>query len=204
MKEGRYIPEATLEAIARKAIKDYDPSLLIGQPRPIPVDKMNEEQYGLEIEYQVIRKDGRVLGATVFEDDYVPVFIEEIGKYNLVFFKKGTIILDASLLRCRDDGRLRFTMAHELAHWLIHKELYSGSGCVASMVKNIRKSSEADPAVEWQADKLSRCILMPTGILKMAFYRCGGTISDKTAVLAEQFCVSKKAMEIKLKDHRLI
>lgn len=204
MNAGRFIPEATLEAIARKAIRDYDPSLLIGQARPIPIEKMIEKQYGLEIEYQVIRKDGRILGATVFEDDYVPLFIEEIGKYNLIFFKKGTIILDASLLCCCDDGRLRFTMAHELSHWLIHKELYTQNGCVASMVKNIRKSGDVDPAIEWQADKLSSYILMPTGILKSAFYHCGGTPTEKIALLAEQFCVSKKAMEIKLKNHRLI
>lgn len=204
MKEGRYIPEATLEAIARKAIKDFNPALLIGQARPIPVEKMIEEMYGLEIEYQVIRKDGRILGATVFEDEYVPVFIEEIGKYNLVRFKKGTIILDASLLRCHDDGRLRFTMAHELAHWLIHKELYSGNSAVASMVKNIHKSSDVNPAVEWQADKLSSYILMPSGILKTAFYHCHGTPDNIIATLAKQFCVSKKAMEIRLKDRRLI
>jgi len=204
MTEARFISGVTLEAIARKAIKDYDPSLLQGCPRAIPIEDMIEKQYGLSIEYQYIRNNGRILGATVFEDDYIPIYIEELGKYNLVKFKRGTIILDASLLCCQGDGRLRFTCAHELAHWLIHQELYSGTENVASMLKNIKKSIDTDPATEWQADKLSSSILMPNGQVKIAFYRNQGKTQDIVKTLAEQFGVSKQAMEIKLIERKLI
>ena len=204
MTEARFISGVTLEAIARKAIKDYDPSLLQGCPRAIPIEDMIEKQYGLSIEYQYIRNNGRILGATVFEDDYIPIYIEELGKYNLVKFKRGTIILDASLLNCYGDGRLRFTCAHELAHWLIHQELYSGTENVASMLKNIKKSIDTDPATEWQADKLSSSILMPNGQVKIAFYRNQGRMKDIVKTLAEQFGVSKQAMEIKLIERKLI
>ena len=46
-----------------------------------------------------------------------PELIEAIARNTLKNY-------DASLLRCRTQGRLRFTAAHELAHWLIHQELY--------------------------------------------------------------------------------
>jgi len=205
MQNASFISAVTLEAIARKAIKDYDPSLLQGCPRAIPVEDMIEKQYGLSIEYQYIRNNGRILGATVFEDDYVPIFENEIGKYNLVKFKRGTIILDASLLQCHGDGRLRFTCAHELAHWLIHQKIYSGTdNNVAEMAKTVKKSIDTNPAIEWQADKLSSSILMPNGQVKIAFYRNKDKTQDIIKALAEQFGVSKQAMKIKLIERKLI
>lgn len=202
MTEPRYIRLALLEAIARNALKKYDPSLVLSlEPKSIPIEDMIET-FGLSLEYQYIRKNGRILGETVFDDDYIPLYNMEQRKYELVFMERGTIILDASLLRCRSDGRLRFTAAHELAHWLIHQELYSGSGDTAAMLKSISKSSDADKYIERQADALAGALLMPINQIKRSFYRVSGT--DKVSVLAEQFNVSRKAMEIRLKDHHLI
>lgn len=202
MTEPRYIRPALLEAIARNALKKYDPSLVLSlEPKSIPIEDMIEP-FGLSLEYQYIRKNGRILGETVFDDDYIPLYNMEQRKYELVFMERGTIILDASLLRCRSDGRLRFTAAHELAHWLIHQELYSGSGDTAAMLKSISKSSDADKYIERQADALAGALLMPINQIKRSFYRVSGT--DKVSVLAEQFNVSRKAMEIRLKDHHLI
>ena len=202
MTEPRYIRPALLEAIARNALKKYDPSLVLSlEPKSIPIEDMIET-FGLSLEYQYIRKNGRILGETVFDDDYIPLYNMEQRKSELVFMERGTIILDASLLRCRSDGRLRFTAAHELAHWLIHQELYSGSGDTAAMLKSISKSSDADKYIERQADALAGALLMPINQIKRSFYRVSGT--DKVSVLAEQFNVSRKAMEIRLKDHHLI
>lgn len=202
MTEPRYIRPALLEAIARNALKKYDPSLVLSlEPKSIPIEDMIET-FGLSLEYQYIRKNGRILGETVFDDDYIPLYNMEQRKYELVFMERGTIILDASLLRCRSDGRLRFTAAHELAHWLIHQELYSGSGDTAAMLKSISKSSDADKYIERQADALAGALLMPINQIKRSFYRVSGT--DKVSVLAEQFNVSRKAMEIRLKDHHQI
>ncbi len=202
MTEPRYIRPALLEAIARNALKKYDPSLILSlEPTSIPIEDMIET-FGLSLEYQYIRKNGRILGETVFDDDYIPLYNMEQRKYELVFMERGTIILDASLLRCRSDGRLRFTAAHELAHWLIHQELYSGSGDTAAMLKSISKSSDADKYIERQADALAGALLMPINQIKRSFYRVSGT--DKVSALAKQFNVSRKAMEIRLKDHHLI
>ena len=175
MTEPRYIRPALLEAIARNALKKYDPSLVLSlEPKSIPIEDMIET-FGLSLEYQYIRKNGRILGETVFDDDYIPLYNMEQRKYELVFMERGTIILDASLLRCRSDGRLRFTAAHELAHWLIHQELYSGSGDTAAMLKSISKSSDADKYIERQADALAGALLMPINQIKRSFYRVSGT-----------------------------
>lgn len=202
MTELRYMRPELLEAIARNTLKNYSSALVTGtEASSVPIEDIIEA-LGLSLEYQYIRKNGRILGETVFDDDYIPLYNMELKKYELVFVERGTIIIDASLLRCRTDNRLRFTCAHELAHWLIHQELYNGSGDTAAMHKSIVKSSEEDQYIERQADMLAGALLMPINQVKRSFYRTKGT--DKSEILAGQFGVSKQAMEIRLKGHRLI
>jgi len=148
-----YTKEQTFEAIARKAIKEYDPSLL-DEAKAIPIEDMVERFYGLTIEYHYIRKNGRILGETIFDDAWVPVYDMDNKEYTCIFVKRGTVIIDASLLCSRKNGRLRFTCAHELAHWIIHYDKFSGSDRTAAMILKPKKSTEEDAAIERQADML--------------------------------------------------
>jgi len=120
----------------------------------------------------------------------------------LILVSGKTIILDESLLRGHNDGRLRFTCAHEIAHWLLHKELYDGTGQAATLINPKRKSSEENPAVERQADILATMLLMPTEQVKRAFYALRSK-ANPAAPLAELFSVSKQAMGIFLREHKL-
>lgn len=191
-----------LEAIARNTLKKYDESLVSGyDAKEVPIEEIIESM-GLSLEYQYIRNNGRILGETVFDDAYVPIYNMDEKRYELIFVERGTIILDASLLRCRTRGRHRFTAAHELAHWLIHQELYSGTGDAAAMLKSLSKSSEADRRIELQADMLASALLLPISQVKKAFYRTSG--EDRVSRLAAQFGVSNQAMEIRLRNHHLI
>ncbi|WMJ22925.1 ImmA/IrrE family metallo-endopeptidase [Paludicola sp. MB14-C6] len=197
--------EQALETIARNIIKEYDPTLLGSDPRAIPIEEIIEQHLNLTIEYQYIRKNGRILGETVFDDDLIPIYDKEDGKgYTFVWMDKGTIVIDASLLECKNDGRLRFTLAHELAHWLIHNEYYCNLGEVATMKTDIRRSSDTDKYIERQADILAGHLLMPKGQVKMAFNRLRGKSANIISDLAERFDVSKQAMEIKLNSCNLL
>jgi Zn-dependent peptidase ImmA (M78 family) len=137
----------------------------------------------------------------VYDNTFVPVYFTDIKRYELIHVKGGTIILDESLLRRGSEGRLRFTCAHELAHWLRHKEIYSGTGQAAALV-NPKISSEDNPVLERQANQLATALLMPTGQVKKAFYAVRN-IPDPTASLAKLFGVSKQAMGIFLSEHNL-
>ncbi|HOQ14255.1 MAG TPA: ImmA/IrrE family metallo-endopeptidase [Bacillota bacterium] len=202
MIEIKYLRPELLEAIARNTLKKYDESLVSGyDAKEIPIEEIIESM-GLSLEYQYIRNNGRILGETVFDDAYVPIYNMDEKRYELIFVERGTIILDASLLRCRTRGRHRFTAAHELAHWLIHQELYSGTGDAAAMLKSLSKSSEADRRIELQADMLASALLLPISQVKKAFYRTSG--EDRVSRLAAQFGVSNQAMEIRLRNHHLI
>lgn len=202
MIEIKYLRPELLEAIARNTLKKYDESLVSGyDAKEVPIEEIIESM-GLSLEYQYIRNNGRILGETVFDDAYVPIYNMDEKRYELIFVERGTIILDASLLRCRTRGRHRFTAAHELAHWLIHQELYSGTGDAAAMLKSLSKSSEADRRIELQADMLASALLLPISQVKKAFYRTSGR--RPSTRLAAQFGVSNQAMEIRLRNHHLI
>lgn len=192
-----------LEAIARKVISQYD-SRLLHTPAPIPVESIIEQVYGLTMEFQFIRSNGRVLGETVFETAMVPIYERgNGGGYKLIPVKAGTVIIDASLIHNRGDGRFRFTCAHELAHWVLHKEFYMQRGETAAMTSAVR-SSETDAAIERQADRLGCYLLMPKGAVKMAFYNTNGSAGNKATALAELFGVSRQAMQIRLEEMRLL
>ena len=152
--EQRYRSIAALEAIARNTLKNFDYQILFGTPAAVPIEKL-AGSLGLCIEYQCLRKNGLILGEMVYDTTFVPVYFHDIQSYDLITVKGKTIILDESLLRGRNDGRLRFTCAHEIAHFLIHKELYAGTGRAAAQGDPM-KSSEDNPTVERQANGLSR------------------------------------------------
>jgi hypothetical protein len=200
----------TLNAISRKVIKSYDASLLFS-PKPIPVEEIIES-LGLIVEYQYLRKNDRVCGETVFDDAEVPIYDMDNKCYTTIIVRAGTILIDARLLKKGKEGRLRFTLAHELAHWVIHKKVFCGSFDCAALVKDengkIEKiSSEADRLIEKQADKLAVAILMPIALVKRAFYQLRGNYKDNDQIitkLATLFCVSKQAMLIRLEEHKLI
>jgi len=200
--EYRFYREQALETIAHNLIKDFDAALLYS-PTAIPIEDIIEKRYKLTIIYQHIRKSGKVLGETAFDDTFVAVYDKEDGRYLWLPVKRGTIIVDAGLLTPSKYGRLRFTLAHELAHWIIHQYIYAGSGQTAAMLKYITKSSEVDKYVERQADNLGSLILMPAGQVKMGYYHNRSSL-DPTETLANVFGVSKPAMEIRLKELRLI
>jgi len=225
-----YYNDEALETIARQVISKYDPALLY-KPSSIPVESIMEKAYGLTLEYQYIRKNGCILGETIFEDSEVPVYEYGINEgYKLISVKGGTVIIDASLLRePSSSGRLRFTCAHELAHWIIDKDYFMQLGVTANLsscsgdaelarkfsdyndvhrsleykeglsARAIRSSS-TDHAIERQANRVASRILMPKCTLKPAFYQAQNSTSNVTSYLAALYDVSKQAMQIRLEE----
>lgn len=155
------------------------------------------------MEYRYLRKNGIVLGCTVFDDALLPVYNFERQRYELIPEKRGTIVIDARLLETKSDGRLRFTLAHELGHYLRHQEMYAKMGVAAASAA--LTSLEINPVTERQADILATAFLMPAGQVKRAFYahRNARTGGDPAAALADLFGVSKQAMSIFLREHSL-
>jgi len=91
-------------------------------------------------------------------------------------------------------GRQRFTVAHELAHFLLHRHLID-----TGISDDVLYRSNQTDAVEAEANRMAAEIVMPTGLVqdaKQVAERLGS--SDIVADLASTFQVSPAAMRIRL------
>lgn len=91
-------------------------------------------------------------------------------------------------------GRQRFTVAHEIAHFLLHKRLI-GSGISDDA---LYRSNQSD-SVEAEANRLAADIVMPPNLVRQARAVAKSLGSDDIVKqLAEAFHVSPSAMGIRL------
>lgn len=151
-----------IAVLSSGVIEKYDRSLIFGEPRAIPIEEIIEFSFGLRVEYYQQSKDASLLGCTVFKDGKLIVYFPEEHRYGLVDVLAGTIVVDPRLTCEGREGRLRFTLAHELAHWLIHRGLYMDLQTAAAMTTDTKKSGyEVDKQVERQADALAAALLLP-------------------------------------------
>lgn len=100
--------------------------------------------------------------------------------------------------------RRRFTMAHELAHWILHRDLieagvddtpaYRSTNAGMFFNQNIR------PTHETQANQLAAYLLMPDELVRKHFNETGGSLAD----MAKKFLVSQDAMRIRLQGLGLV
>lgn len=91
-------------------------------------------------------------------------------------------------------GRQRFTVAHEIAHFLLHKHLIG-----AGISDDALYRSNQNDKVEREANRLAADIVMPTKAVANAIATAKALgLVDYEAALADQFQVSRSAMGIKL------
>jgi Zn-dependent peptidase ImmA (M78 family) len=141
--------------------------------------------------------------------DVAPVRLSELAKAFGVRVKAATLAPGISGEIRPEDGhfvirinrhdpakRQRFSVAHELAHFLLHADQI-GNGITDDV---LYRSSLSDRR-EAQANRLAADILMPDNLVRQqveAAYEKG--VGDLVLFLAEEFAVSEAAMRIKLEQ----
>lgn len=95
--------------------------------------------------------------------------------------------------RFENSERQRFTIAHEIAHYLLHKE-HIGDG----LTDNILYRSELTNGLEREANRLAADLLMPADQVRDQAAVVDAEETDVTKALARRFNVSSSAMEIRL------
>lgn len=94
--------------------------------------------------------------------------------------------------------RQRFTIGHELAHYLLHKDVIDNSpdGITDTVLYRSGKSEQ----IEFEANRLAAAIVMPLGLVEHDLQEgFGGRITEASIeALASRFEVSKSAMEIRV------
>lgn len=90
--------------------------------------------------------------------------------------------------------RQRFTLAHELAHFLLHK-----NDIRAGVIDNIMYRSALTSRKEYEANRLAADIVMPNVAVNRELQARGGVATDDVAKeIAAVFKVSPAAMRIRL------
>jgi len=92
--------------------------------------------------------------------------------------------------------RQRFTLAHELAHYLLHRDRIVAEG---GWSENVLLRSGQPASVEYEANRLASDLVIPSDRLAEATAEYSGPLTSEVIEdLARRFGVSTAAMEIKL------
>jgi len=95
--------------------------------------------------------------------------------------------------------RQRFTIAHELAHYLLHRDIVDASP--DGIRDNVLYRSNKPEQIEYEANRLAADIVMPDALIELRLREFGGYVNDSVIErLAADFQVSKAAMEIRLSN----
>lgn len=134
--------------------------IFTGQPvkPPIPVEAIAEKYLKITLEYDDLNQvfgGSDVLGATWVEEK--------------------RMVLNSTLLD-GPEGRLNFTCAHEIGHWVLHRKyLAKKAGHFQGASPTIVcRTSAAKIRGEWQADYFSACLLMPQADVQAAYEKTFG------------------------------
>ena len=146
----------------------------------IMADKIAEFTYGLDIEWRNLEEytiDGKILAAISF--------------YNKKIYLNESFATE--LQSC--PGRMNFTIAHELGHWVLHRELVQGD---VLLCRGVDKMTDN---LERQANLFATFLLMPEKFVTKYLRELPSLINERDFwILSKKFCVSKQAMKIRLVD----
>lgn len=217
-----YMSRAELEEISEGLITAYANKFSNRVIQSIDIEHFITEFLMLRIEYASFAEDdaGRI---GFLADGATPLLVHQDGKIIPFVFPKDTIVLDKFLLAEKEQGRRRFTMAHEASHHILSK-MYAmpSEGRFHAEYDSERSYSKEELAqmfasVEWQADTMGASLLMPRRIIENALAKYNQsnpikvygdntiTSKDKAVIrrMAAYIGVSYTALVIRLRDKEL-
>jgi hypothetical protein len=146
--------------------------------------------------------------------DVAPVRLTDLAKALNVPVKAATLAPGISgEIRPDSDGkyvirinrhdpkrRQRFSVAHEISHFLLHKDKI-GEG----IADNVLYRSNLSDKIEAEANRLAADILMPDSLVREQIEAANEKgVGDMVLYLADEFAVSEMAMRIKLENLGII
>ena len=157
--------------------------------RILPEDKSVVEKYLCEIPVK-LGSMAKELGVVVKRSPTIPRSVSgqikrlETGIYEIKINKFESLV------------RQRFTLAHEISHFLLHRSEIDRLGEIAD---NVLYRSGASETIEYEANRLAAQIIMPDSIISQKLGALGTNFTDTDICrLAKEFGVSKAVMEIRI------
>jgi hypothetical protein len=163
-----YMPERKIETDAEALLDEFAEATGTALTAPVPIDDIVEKHLKLGIEFDDLHRRFGAPNSVLAQGPDI------IGA---IFLSQRRIVVDEFLDPDADpskEGRYRFTVAHEVGHWRLHRRLMGkdignvpAEDSPQTMV--ICRSSEAKARVELQADIFASCLLMPRRLVQAAW-----------------------------------
>jgi len=214
-----YLLEDQLEREADILLAQFSDAKEVPLAPPIPVEDILEAHLQLTLELGDLhtRLGVPLLGGK--RDLLGALWVDD----RAVFIDRGLDPYDNP----RREGRFRFTVAHEIGHWQLHREFLPSRVNQPSLFQGypeptiLCRKSQARERIEWQADFFAGSLLMPRVMILAAWKaRFGDTKTrvvqpaddaeldracrDLAGTLVEKFVVSVEAMRIRLEHLHLL
>jgi uncharacterized protein DUF955 len=154
---------AAIEARAEAALARLPEWLWDGESLPVPVEAIADTHYGL-----LVRDADDLTSAPG-----CPELEPDQSLSGLLLADRGEIWVNAEEGR-EWPGRRRFTICHELGHWVLHRETERSLFCRS---KTVQPDEQPDPAladlpdIEAEASAFAAALLMPARLVRREYER---------------------------------
>lgn len=212
------IKSMDLDKRAETFLHKYYPESL-KKPMAIDPDEL-VKRMGLQKKILSITQDGSVFGRIYFRDSEIPLFNDNLQKFENCIVKSGTIFVDPKVFFLRNLGAMNNTIVHECIHWEFHRRAFELERLFDTDIVQIECKvvgglrghhwTKAD-TIEWQANTLAPRVQMPEKTFRqkakeliVKYQRELGTkelidvIEPVIRGLAQFFCVSSLAAKIRM------
>ena len=155
----RYLSEDEIEKEAELLLAEYAETTGAPFKLPVPVEEITTYHLALRLGFGDLHE---TLG--------IPMLRDQPDVLGAIWVDMEAILIDLSLDPKSNPamtGRYRFSVAHEVGHWRLHRSYVAKDASQASLFDGsaeptvICRSSQAKEPIEWQADFFSSCLLMP-------------------------------------------
>ena len=164
-----YMSDEAIEKDAQALLADYARERGMAIEAPIPIDDIIEKHLKIGIEFDdTHRLFGVPRSGIGFDPDIL----------GAIFFDQKRIVIDESLdpyANPAKEGRYRYTTAHEVGHWRLHRGLFGKDPAQTSLLEPnaapsvVCLTSQAKVRIEFQADLYASCVLMPRKLVFAAW-----------------------------------
>jgi Zn-dependent peptidase ImmA (M78 family) len=164
-----YMSDEAIEKDAQALLADYARERGVPIKAPIPIDDIIEKHLKIGIEFDdTHRLFGVPRSGIGFDPDIL----------GAIFFDQKRIVIDESLdpeAYPAKEGRYRYTTAHEVGHWRLHRGLFGKDPAQTSLLEPnaapsvVCRTSQTKERIEFQADLYASCVLMPRKLVFAAW-----------------------------------
>jgi hypothetical protein len=177
-----------IEARAEAVLATVPDWIWNGEQLPVPVEDIADTCFGLLV--RDVEDPGAAPGAPELRDG------QSIS--GLLLASRGEIWVNA--LEAREwPPRRRFTIGHELGHWVMHRTGQQSLFCRKPSIEAAETDERPElPEPEVEANAFAAALLMPAHLIRERYEKCSGK-RDRFEQMCEEFDSSGAAMSRRLR-----